>query len=309
MKPVALPPGRAKLSTKPAPTGSGTTTKTIGTVRVVCSNGPTVRCPSQNDVRSERDQFRCVFASVGLIACGPTNFDPHITAIGPAKLLQPLQETPRCGPVLPDRPWPCSRVCRCAAGARPAAPVRRRAARMPPHHSEHRETPAAACPPPGRHGIVSAQTSTLIGAETGFATATCDTGRCPSWVIHVDFGRAAPCPLFTPDPDRTTDMQQRRGDDQPAEVRQRCSPRRRIEACGPPASWRLGLWPWSPPEVLEPTRRQLSVAHGVLDVPVAEVGLQRPGIVALVGQGEATGVPQHVRVNLEAKPGSLPSAL
>ena len=38
MKPVALPPGRAKLSTKPAPTGSTTPTNTIGTVRVACSN-------------------------------------------------------------------------------------------------------------------------------------------------------------------------------------------------------------------------------------------------------------------------------
>ena len=45
----------------------------------------------------------------------------------------------------------------------------------------------------------------------------------------------------------------------------------------------------------------------MLDVPVAQIGLQRPGIVALVGQGETTGVPQHVRVNLEAKPGSLPA--
>ena len=40
-----------------------------------------------------------------------------------------------------------------------------------------------------------------------------------------------------------------------------------------------------------------------------EIGLQRPGVVALVGQREATGVPQHVRVNLEAEPGSLASAL
>ena len=36
MKPVALPPGRARLSTKPAPTGSGTIANTIGTVRVAC---------------------------------------------------------------------------------------------------------------------------------------------------------------------------------------------------------------------------------------------------------------------------------
>ena len=45
MKPVALPPGRARLSTKPAPTGSATTGNTIGTVRVACSNGPTVVAP------------------------------------------------------------------------------------------------------------------------------------------------------------------------------------------------------------------------------------------------------------------------
>ena len=42
---------------------------------------------------------------------------------------------------------------------------------------------------------------------------------------------------------------------------------------------------------------------------MAEVGLQGAGIVALVGQGEATGVPQHVRVDLEAELGSLASAL
>ena len=38
VKPVALPPGRARLSTKPAPTGSTTCTNTMGTVRVACSN-------------------------------------------------------------------------------------------------------------------------------------------------------------------------------------------------------------------------------------------------------------------------------
>src|SRR5262245_53716503 len=38
MNPVALRPGRARLSTKPEPTGSGTSTNTIGTVRVALSN-------------------------------------------------------------------------------------------------------------------------------------------------------------------------------------------------------------------------------------------------------------------------------
>ena len=40
VKPVALPPGRARLLTKPAPTGSVTWTKTIGTVRVASSIDP-----------------------------------------------------------------------------------------------------------------------------------------------------------------------------------------------------------------------------------------------------------------------------
>jgi hypothetical protein len=43
--PVVLPPGRAKLSTYPAPTGSVTFTNTIGTLRVACSSGPTVAVP------------------------------------------------------------------------------------------------------------------------------------------------------------------------------------------------------------------------------------------------------------------------
>src|SRR6476469_4566933 len=53
----------------------------------------------------------------------------------------------------------------------------------------------------------------------------------------------------------------------------------------------------SSPEVLEPVRRQLGVAHRVLDVAVTEVSLQRSRIVALVGQRKATGVAQHVRMS------------
>src|SRR5262249_24681651 len=45
MKLVALPPGRAKLSTKPAATGSPTVGNTTGTVWVACSVAPTVEAP------------------------------------------------------------------------------------------------------------------------------------------------------------------------------------------------------------------------------------------------------------------------
>src|SRR5205823_5630990 len=45
VNPVALPPGRARLATKPAATGSGVWVNTIGTLRVACSNGPTTVPP------------------------------------------------------------------------------------------------------------------------------------------------------------------------------------------------------------------------------------------------------------------------
>ena len=48
MKPVALPPGCDRLSTKPEPTGSATFANTIGTVWVACSNGATDELPVVN---------------------------------------------------------------------------------------------------------------------------------------------------------------------------------------------------------------------------------------------------------------------
>ena len=42
---------------------------------------------------------------------------------------------------------------------------------------------------------------------------------------------------------------------------------------------------------------------------MAEIGLDRPGIDAVVGQLEAAGVAQHVRVDLHIEPSSLTSAL
>jgi hypothetical protein len=47
----------------------------------------------------------------------------------------------------------------------------------------------------------------------------------------------------------------------------------------------------------------------VLNILVSEVSLQGSRIMPLVGQREAAGVPQHVRVDLEAKPGHLTSPL
>src|SRR5215510_13514337 len=63
------------------------------------------------------------------------------------------------------------------------------------------------------------------------------------------------------------------------------------------------------PEVFEPVRRQLGVPDRVLDVLVAEPCLQRPRIVPGIGQGVATGVPQHVREDGEGHTGAPAEAL
>ena len=57
------------------------------------------------------------------------------------------------------------------------------------------------------------------------------------------------------------------------------------------------------PEALEPGRRQLGVAHRMLDVAMPELGLQRTGIDALVRQLVAAGVPKHVGVDRKTEPG------
>ena len=60
------------------------------------------------------------------------------------------------------------------------------------------------------------------------------------------------------------------------------------------------------PEILEARRRQLGIAHRVLDVLVAKPSLQRPRVVAGVRQGVAAAMPQHVRVYRELHLGPSP---
>jgi hypothetical protein len=88
---VVLPPGRTKLSTKPAPTGSGVAANTIGTVRVARRNGPTAALPEAK-ITSGASATRRVLPSVFLIACGPAVVDLNVVPDGPTQLLQPLQK-------------------------------------------------------------------------------------------------------------------------------------------------------------------------------------------------------------------------
>src|SRR5271154_1876594 len=59
-----------------------------------------------------------------------------------------------------------------------------------------------------------------------------------------------------------------------------------------------------PPEVLEAVRRQCRVDGGAGDRSMAEPPLDRPGIVALVGERVAAGMAEHVGVRLDLKAGS-----
>ena len=80
------------------------------------------------------------------------------------------------------------------------------------------------------------------------------------------------------------------------------------------ADWRL--WasvakiPWTSrlrgggsvaPKILKSCRRQLGVAHRVLDVAVAQPVLKRPGVVTGVRQGVAARVAEHVAMEVKAK--------
>lgn len=59
------------------------------------------------------------------------------------------------------------------------------------------------------------------------------------------------------------------------------------------------LWLSVPPEALEAVRRELGVAHGVLDVLVPEVVLHGARVVPVVRELVAAGMAEHVRMHLQ----------
>ena len=97
-KPVALPPGCAMLSAKPAPTGSTTLTNTTGMVRVACKVGPTLAAPDDRMTSgaSAANSTACLRISSG-IARAQAIVDLHVAALAPAQLLQRLRKNPEAG--------------------------------------------------------------------------------------------------------------------------------------------------------------------------------------------------------------------
>src|SRR5262245_63923276 len=64
----------------------------------------------------------------------------------------------------------------------------------------------------------------------------------------------------------------------------------------------------SAPEILEPSGRQLGVAHRVLDVLVPEICLQRARVVASIGQRVTGRMAEHVRMDRKGHASALTDA-
>src|SRR5215469_5185366 len=90
VNPVMLPPGRAKLETKPCPIGSPTTTNTIGIVLVSFRTAV-----SDNHVRLLTDQLCSIGLCSGCISPSPSIVDMDVTSLGPTEFAKSLPKQSR----------------------------------------------------------------------------------------------------------------------------------------------------------------------------------------------------------------------
>jgi hypothetical protein len=87
---VTLPPGRAKLTTSPVPSGSDTAAKTIGIVLVACLAASVAGNRRHNDINFKPDQFLSKGTKpIKVTFCKPV-LDYDVLSLDIAKLLQPL---------------------------------------------------------------------------------------------------------------------------------------------------------------------------------------------------------------------------
>ena len=138
----------------------------------------------QNDVRRERNQFRRMSADFNGIPSGPARVDSHITAGGPAELLQRLQEcrdpgfeiriVNSCVQEDANAPWP---LLLCSCRERPSRRTPNYAEKLSPPHPHPRLT----------IGIVAAQAQTLkdpgnvrFGSKADMCAAKCDVRFTPN---------------------------------------------------------------------------------------------------------------------------------
>lgn len=60
------------------------------------------------------------------------------------------------------------------------------------------------------------------------------------------------------------------------------------------------------PEIFEACGCQFGIPNGVMNILVAEIGLQGAGVGAVISELEAAGVPKHMRVYQELEFGCDP---
>jgi hypothetical protein len=63
-----------------------------------------------------------------------------------------------------------------------------------------------------------------------------------------------------------------------------------------------------PPKPFKPRRIGRRVSHGVLNIPMSQIVLNEPRVCALIGQGEAARMAEHVRVRVHGQACELPIA-
>ena len=163
---MALPPGRSRLVTKPAPTGSITIAKTIGRVRVACSNGATVAVPvpaTRTSGASATNSAACLRSSSALVVAQRVS-------------IRTLRSS-----VQPNRDMPCrnaaKRACDTGSSAADAicTPIRRiRSACCARAASGH----AAAAPP-----------SSVMNSRRSVAVGTCVSSHAPRTEPYVRLSR------------------------------------------------------------------------------------------------------------------------
>src|SRR6516162_76438 len=97
VKPVALPPGRAKLSTKPADRIRHLHKHDRQRASSLLQRHHGRPASGQDDVRGERNQLRRLLANLGGIGRGPADIELYVAADAPACFLQSLLKCPHAG--------------------------------------------------------------------------------------------------------------------------------------------------------------------------------------------------------------------
>ena len=93
LKPVRLPPGRARLATRPAPTGSPTPVKTIGIVEVAFfAASAEVGGDGHDHVDLAADEVGGQCRQPIIVALRPAVFDRQVLSLDVAALTQSLVE-------------------------------------------------------------------------------------------------------------------------------------------------------------------------------------------------------------------------